>query len=278
MKGGKAGRRMADEDAGKKLRNDMMKVERQEEIKSLLMRDKRVTVTSLCDMLEVSAVTVRADLADIEGAGFLRRVHGGAILNEDRRNQQVIDDIIAAINIPYDKEQEHIGTIAAGLIAEDEWIYIGSGTTCYYIAKSLLKRRSINIITNNIYVVNIMLANPYANTILCGGTLSNSYNCTFGTLFEKSIAGMRFSKAFFTVSGAGMEEGYSVASQIEVGVLNAVRKQTDELYLVIDSSKFGRNSFMHVGGTDLSSTIITDEDIPGDYCDYYESRGVRVIR
>jgi DeoR/GlpR family transcriptional regulator of sugar metabolism len=262
----------------KVLKGNMMKVERQERIKSLLMRDKRVTVTSLCDMLDVSAVTVRADLEDIEGAGFLRRVHGGAILNEDRRNRKAIDDIIAAINIPYDKEQEHIGNLAAGLIAEDEWIYIGSGTTCYYIAKSLLKRRNINIITNNIYVVNIMLANPYANTILCGGTLANSYNCTFGTLFEKSISGMRFSKAFFTVSGASRDAGYSVASQIEVGVMNAVRKQTDELFLVIDSSKFGRDSFMRVGGDDLARTIITDEDIPAAYAEYFESRGVRVIR
>lgn len=260
------------------MKGDRLKVERQEEIKSLLIRDKRVTVTALCDLFQVSAVTIRADLEDIEGAGFLRRVHGGAILNEDQRNRNVIEDIIAAINIPYDKEQERIGNIAAGLIAEDEWIYIGSGTTCYYVAKSLLKRRNINIITNNIYVVNIMLANPYANTILCGGTLANSYNCTFGTLFEKSIAGMRFSKAFFTVSGASIESGYSVASQIEVGVMNAVRKQTDGMYLVIDSSKFGRNSFMHIGDADLAQTIITDEDIPELYEVHYKSKGVRVIR
>jgi DeoR/GlpR family transcriptional regulator of sugar metabolism len=256
----------------------MLKIERQDEIKSLLMRDKRVTVNSLCGLLGVSSVTIRTDFEDLEAAGFLRRVHGGAILNEDQRNQKVIEDIIAAINIPYDKEQEHIGNIAAGLISEEEWIYIGSGTTCYYIAKSLLKRKNINIITNNIYVVNIMLANPFANTILCGGTLANSNNCTFGMLFEKSIAGMRFSKAFFTVSGASMGSGYSVASQIEVSVMGIVKKQTDEMYLVIDSSKFGRDSFMHIGDTELARTIITDEDIPELYSDYYKSKDVTVIK
>lgn len=256
----------------------MLKTERQNRIKDLFTREKRVTVQSLCKLLNVSSVTIRSDLDDLEEAGFLHRVHGGAILNEDQRNRRVIDDIIAAINIPYDKEQEHIGNLAAGLISEGEWIYIGSGTTCYYIAKSLLNRKNINIITNNIYVVNIMLANPSANTILCGGTLAHSYNCTFGTLFEKSIDGMNFSKAFFTVSGASKKFGYSVASQIEVGVMNTVRGQTDDFYLVIDSSKFGRDSFMHIGDMDFSRNIITDEDLPDEYARHCESLGIRVIR
>jgi DeoR/GlpR family transcriptional regulator of sugar metabolism len=256
----------------------MLKAERIDTIKNLLVKEKKAAVGNLCALLSVSPVTVRSDLEALESEGFLTRVHGGAILNGHQKSQKIIDDIIAAINIPYDKEQEHIGNLAAGMIDEEEWIYIGSGTTCYYIAKALLKRRNLNIVTNNIYVINILLANPYINGILCGGTLAHAYNCTFGTLFEKSIEGMNFRKAFFTVSGADMESGYSVASQIEVGVMNAVAKQTDELVLVIDSSKFGRNAFMHVGDVSLSRAIITDEDIADEYLRYYERRGVRVVR
>ncbi len=254
----------------------MLKSERINKIKTILSKEKRITVTALCDMLPVSAVTIRSDLESLEADGFARRVHGGAVLNEHQRNQKVIDNIVAAINIPYDKEQEHIGNIAATLIEEGEWVFIGSGTTCYYIAKALLARRNINILTNNIYVVNILLANPFINVIVCGGTLAHAYNCTSGDLFDKSIHNMHFGKSFFTVSGADPLSGYTVSSEIEAEVLRTVNRQTDNLILVIDSSKFGKTSFMHAGNLDICSAIITDEDIADEYLKLYAKIGIPV--
>lgn len=255
----------------------MLKSDRINYIREKLQRENNVTVSELSDFCDVSDVTIRGDLLQLESEGFVTRVHGGAVINEHQQNQKIINDIVAAINVPYYKEQEHIGKLAASLIQEHEWVYIGSGTTCYYIAKELLHRRNINILTNNMYVVNILLANPYINVIVCGGTLSHAHNCTVGDLFDKSISGMIFSKAFFTVSGAEFETGITVSSEIEMEILFTVKQQTKELILVIDSSKFGKKSFMHIGDLVLAGTIITDEDIPAEYREYLAQNGITVI-
>jgi DeoR/GlpR family transcriptional regulator of sugar metabolism len=249
----------------------MLKSERIQSIKDILLREKQTTVHRLSALLNVSEVTIRSYLQELEDEGFALRVRGGAALNEQ---QEVINDIVAAINIPYDKEQEHIGGIAAGLIQENENVFIGSGTTCYYIAKALLHRRNITILTNNIYVVNILIANPYVHIIVCGGNLAHAYNCTSGDLFDKSIRNMHFDKSFFTVGGVDPVYGYSVSSEIEAAILKTVKRQTDDLILVIDSSKFGKTSFLHVGDFALSGTVITDQGIDTKYKDVYKEKGI----
>ena len=255
----------------------MLKSDRLNYIRDMLQQENHVKVMELSKLLDVSDVTIRYDLLQLESEGFVTRVHGGAVINEYQRNQKVINDIVAAINVPYYKEQEYIGRLAASMVEESEWVYIGSGTTCYYIAKELLHRKNINILTNNMYVVNILLANPYINVIVCGGTLSHAYNCTAGDLFDASIGNMTFSKAFFTVGGVDFESGITVSSEIEMEILRAVKRQTNQLILVIDSSKFGKKSFMHVGGITLSGTIITDEDISAEYRDHLIQNGVNVV-
>lgn len=255
----------------------MLKSDRLNCIRSMLQQKNNVKVSELSELFDVSSVTIRDDLLRLESEGLATRVHGGAVNSEYQRDQKIISDIVAAINVPYYKEQEYIGKLAASMVEESEWVYIGSGTTCYYIAKELLNRKNINILTNNMYVVNILLANPYINVIVCGGTLSHAYNCTSGDLFDASIGNMIFSKAFFTVGGVDFDSGITVSSEIEMEVLRTVKSQTNQLILVIDSSKFGKKSFMHAGDITLPETIITDEDIADEYLEYLIHNGVNVI-
>ncbi|GAB3939704.1 substrate-binding domain-containing protein [Kribbella albertanoniae] len=57
----------------------MLAQERHELILRSLRRHGRLRVGELVAELGVSAITVRRDLAELDGAGLLRRVHGGAI-------------------------------------------------------------------------------------------------------------------------------------------------------------------------------------------------------
>src|SRR4051794_39656910 len=53
--------------------------ERQQAIAALIAQRGRMAVTQLSDLYGVTTETVRRDLAVLEKAGFIRRVHGGAI-------------------------------------------------------------------------------------------------------------------------------------------------------------------------------------------------------
>ena len=84
-------------------------------------------VLTLSEILGVSDVTIRSDLEQLEQAGFITRMHGGAVLNETSTRQTVVNEALSGRNIEYDKNKEEIGKIAASLIAEREWVFPGPG-------------------------------------------------------------------------------------------------------------------------------------------------------
>jgi DeoR/GlpR family transcriptional regulator of sugar metabolism len=61
----------------------MFAIERIKIIKDYLNKDKHVSVAKLSSLLNVTEVTIRRDLEKLESEGFLKRAHGGAVLNAD---------------------------------------------------------------------------------------------------------------------------------------------------------------------------------------------------
>ena len=230
----------------------MFKAERLQKIKEIIFDRKQIDVLTLSEILNVSDVTIRSDLEQLEQSGFIIRMHGGAILNETSTQQTTVNEALSCQNILYDKNKEEIGKIAASLIQEREWVFLGPGTTCYYIAKELLQRKSINILTNNFYVVNALFANPAVNVIMAGGQMNHDCCCTFGDIFAKSIENIFFSKAFFSVGGADVNAGYTVSNSGEMELIKAVSQKTQELILTIDHTKFDSISFMQIGNLDMA--------------------------
>jgi DeoR/GlpR family transcriptional regulator of sugar metabolism len=255
----------------------MFKTERLKRIKEIVFERKQVNVTTLSSLLDVTEVTIRSDLETLEEEGFIVRTHGGAVLNEEYTSQHAINDALSGRNIVYNKDKEYIGKIASNLIMENEWVFLGSGVTCYYIAKELLTRKNVNVLSNNLLVVNILSSNPYINVIATGGAISHSLSCMNGDLFRKSIENMYFSKAFLSVAGADFGAGYTFSSAIEVEVFNAVQDKTKETIFAIDHTKFNRLSFLRIGGLDLVKTVISNEKIPNEYKAYYFDNGIRIF-
>ena len=255
----------------------MFKAERLQKIKEIIFDRKQIDVLTLSELLNVSDVTIRSDLEQLEQTGFVLRMHGGAMLNESSTQQNAVNDALSSKNIQYDKNKEEIGKIAASLIQEKEWVFLGPGTTCYYIAKELLQRKSINILTNNFYVINVLLANPAINVIMAGGQMNHESCCTFGDIFSKSIENIFFSKAFFSVGGADEAAGYTVSNTGEMELIKSVSQKTRELIFTIDHMKFDSISFMQIGGLDLAKTVISNDKMPESYKKYYTDNGIRVF-
>lgn len=255
----------------------MFKTERIKRIKEIIFERKQVNVTTLSTLLNVSEVTIRSDLEALEEDDFIVRTHGGAVLNEEYTHQHAINDALSGRNISYNKDKEYIGKIASNLIMENEWIFLGSGVTCYYIAKELLNRKNVNVLSNNLYVINMLSSNPYINVISTGGVISHSLSCMNGDLFTKSIENMFFSKAFFSVDGVDFDGGYTISSSVEMEIYREVSKKTKELIFAIDYTKFGKLSFLRIGDLDMTKTVISNEKIPAEYKAYYFDNGIRIF-
>ncbi|EBP2921123.1 DeoR family transcriptional regulator, partial [Salmonella enterica] len=50
-------------------------------IKKMVANDKKVTVSNLSSIFQVTEETIRRDLEKLEDEGFLTRTYGGAVLN-----------------------------------------------------------------------------------------------------------------------------------------------------------------------------------------------------
>jgi DeoR/GlpR family transcriptional regulator of sugar metabolism len=124
-----------------------------------------VGVVDLANRFAVSEMTIRRDLTDLEKAGLVRRIHGGAVSARGRSYEPSL--LVRPSKNTAAKQL--IGKRAAGLIAEDDCIAIGSGTTALEMAKNLVGRRNLTVVTPNLLVANVLANHSDIRLVLTGG-------------------------------------------------------------------------------------------------------------
>ncbi len=91
----------------------MFAEERQEKLLGILREKRKVAVSEMCDVFNVSGATIRADLRQLEEEGLLTRTHGGAVLRT-RASFEQASDAREIVNL---SAKERIGQRAAALVS-----------------------------------------------------------------------------------------------------------------------------------------------------------------
>jgi len=242
---------------------------RQRKIIDHLSRGGKTAVSDLARQFGVSAVTIRQDLNYLEGEGFLKRVHGGAALRD-------ADDISKRMVANYDKKLA-IASKAASFVAENDTILIESGSTNAILVKELGKRENINIITTNVFIARELKKNAHANIILLGGYYQHESESLVGSLTKRCLENINFSKAFIGVDGFTSESGFTSSNMMRAEISGAIAKKSKEVFVLTDSSKFGRVHLASLFRPEDITHLITDSGIPEKDRRYLEERGVKVI-
>lgn len=253
----------------------MFKAARIAKIKEILLDRGRIDVSTLSSLLNVTEVTIRSDLELLEQENYIIRTHGGAILNEDVVNQQ--EEIDSLFHIDYDRNKDYIGRIAADMIDANEWVFLGQGTTCYFIAKALKEKPRVNVVTNNLLAAATLSRNNGANIVLLGGELTHENLFTSGDMFLKSLENIFISKAFMTVTGIDFQSGYTVSNVSDIALFSYLKNISKELIIVADSSKFGKTTFRRIGDLGYANTLITNEDIDERYKSYFFENNIKLF-
>src|SRR6185503_19596301 len=110
--------------------------ERQKQILSRLTRQGRLSVTEIVEQFSISEATARRDLESLAAQGKVQRVHGGVIAMEKAPPELPILER----EIEQADEKARIGQTAAGLVADRETVFLGSGTTVLEVARNLRDR------------------------------------------------------------------------------------------------------------------------------------------
>jgi DeoR/GlpR family transcriptional regulator of sugar metabolism len=242
---------------------------RQRQLLTILADGRRASVNELSERLDVSPATVRQDLSGLEKQGFLRRVHGGALIDES-------DDISHRMSVNYDKKLS-IAKEAKKLVQEGETIFIEAGSVNALLAKEVGAVANLTIATCNAFIARQAAEQAPSNVILLGGIYQRESQSVVGNLTRLCLANINFSKVFIGVDGFTVENGFTGRDMMRAEINQEVVARASEVIVLTDSSKFGKIAlakYCEVGQIDY---LITDDDIPDQFRGYFESSSIKLV-
>jgi DeoR family transcriptional regulator, fructose operon transcriptional repressor len=252
----------------------MLAHDRYEKIVDILKKNKSLKVSLVRKMFNVSTETVRRDLEYLENEGFLRRVRGGAVLDEIN-SKEMNFTVRETKNID---EKREIAEIAVRYVSEGQSIALDVSTTNTEFARILKQKfQKLTILTNSLIIANELAENPYFNIIMPGGILRNEEKCIVGHFAEEFFKGFHIDQFFMSISGISLTAGltdYGIGEfQVKMKMLENSRNCT----VLADSSKFDVASLLRVCSFDRIDRIITDSKLPDKVLQKYLKEGIEIV-
>jgi DeoR/GlpR family transcriptional regulator of sugar metabolism len=252
----------------------MIGEERRALILKKLSENRYVQVSDLAEEFEVTTVTIRRDLDEIEAEGLCIRKRGGAI----RVNPGV------TMEMPYDikrlemvAEKERIARTALDLIDDGDTFILDAGSTTYALALLLNTKIQITVVTNDLKIAVKLAENPKINLICTGGVARTSVFSLQGAVAESFIRNIKVDKTFMGADAIHADGTISNVNIEEVSIKQAMIKAADQTILLADSSKFMNSGFFKVCDLSDIDLIITDDGISEKTRELIISKNARSI-
>jgi DeoR family transcriptional regulator of aga operon len=249
-------------------------IDRRRSILHQITETGQVLVQELSRQFEVSEVTIRNDLKQLEKKDMLIRARGGA-MKIDRGVG--MDYKLSQKDKLHIKEKARIGKKAGQFIKEGDTIILDSGTTTMEIAKNLDHINDITVICNALNIISHLLHLKNVNLIIPGGYLRKNSLSLVGPLAEKNLQNLYVDKVFIGVDGFDTKHGIYTPNIEEAHFDEIMIKISKEVIVVCDSSKFLRRSLAFICGIDKLNYVITDNEIPEEDKKHLEDAGIKVI-
>lgn len=251
----------------------MTKEERHQLILDTLIKHESAQVSDLSAALEVSAVTIRKDLTELENGNKLYRSHGKAILINPYINNRSVNEKEKLAT----EEKNAIGRAAAEMISKDDSIIIASGTTVHALARNIKPIHKLTVVSASLQVSEILTANEAIEIIQLGGTLRHSSNSVVGKYAEQILPSFCCSKLFLGVDGIDLEFGLTTTDVREADLNKEMMRTAQKTIVLADSSKFRRRGFSKIANLEDIDIIITDAGIPDAIARRIEEVGVELV-
>jgi len=243
--------------------------ERQNKILRILGKNDQASVIDLSKQLKVSSVTIRQDLNFLEEEGLLKRIHGGAVLKD-------AEDLQNRLGENYEKKLR-IAKKLALLVNEGETILIESGSVNVLFARELLKIKKVTIITTNVYIARQFRKNEQANIIILGGVYQHDSETMVGKITKTCIDQINIDKAFIGIDGYTQEAGFTSRDLFRAEISTYIIEKAKDVFIVSDSSKFGKTELTNVCYPLQIQHIATNNDLVIEFQNEFKESGIDLI-
>lgn len=249
------------------------KTKRYDEIVELVKMKNSISIHELAMLCNVSEITIRRDVTELERRGLLRNIRGvvlpkgeDAVYNLDEANKANM------------QAKRSIGRYAASLIQPEETVIIDSGTTTEQIAVNIPYDAHITVLCFNINVMLNLYKKPNVGLILAGGRYHAQTEMFESNEGLEIIRRTRANKVFVSAAGVRRDLGVTCASEYELASKRAILNAGIEKILVTDSSKFGEMSPCFIGMVQDFDKIITDEKLSPEWENWIRTQNVELVK
>ena len=232
-----------------------MNTDREKRILEILLKEKKAEVKQLAKTLFISEPSVRRDLQRLEKQNLIKRIHGGAILEETALSKNKIPFLIREYE--QSSAKAIIAKKAIDLIKDDDVVFLDASTSCYYLIPFLASKRNLTVITNGVKALT-KLAEYDINTISTGGTLINSCLALVGEEAYKTVKTFNADVAFFSCRGVSNDGFLTDIAPEENNIRKRMIQNSKKSYLLCASEKFGKKYFHNLCHKDEIDGVINE--------------------
>lgn len=250
----------------------MLGIERRQKIVEIIQQDKKVYVSNLSQLFQVTEETIRRDLEKLENEDMLTRTYGGAVLN-----QYILEDLPFQTRTSMNHEiKQNIAAKAAKLINDNDTLIIDASTTCLELVQSLQGKKGITIITNSIKIPYDFISSSF-NIISTGGTLRAHSLALVGSAAQNALKNYYVNMAVISCKGLSLDKGIMESNEPESEFKRKMIEQAEIVVLLADHTKFNKTGFVKLLDFNEIDYIITDCEPANDWLELFKTHNIKVI-
>lgn len=218
-----------------------------------LAAHRSVGAVALATRLGVSAATIRRDLELLQEQRLLVRTHGGAVA------QGVLYELpLRYKSARRQEEKRRIAAEAASRIDDGLAVGLTGGTTCTEVARGLVERHGVTIVTNALNIASELAVRPNLRLLVTGGTARPESYELVGPIAEAMLEGLTLDVALIGVDGIDTEHGCTTHHEVEAHTNATLIARARQVIVVADSTKVGASAFARICPIDRVDELITD--------------------
>ena len=251
----------------------MLAIERRNAILEKLQVERRVVVSELSALYDVSEETIRRDLDKLENDGYAIKSYGGAVINENSN-----------LDLPYNVRKntnvlgkQKIAALISEMVHDGDNIMLDASSTAVAIAKAIKNKKDLTVITNSLEIALELIETPGCNVISTGGVATGSSFALVGSVTDKTIRSYYVDKAIISCKGIDMYAGFTESDERHANNKASMFYMAKTKILAIDSSKFDKIAFAKIGDLKEISKIVTDKKPEEEWLQKFEELGVECI-
>jgi DeoR family transcriptional regulator, fructose operon transcriptional repressor len=249
--------------------------ERQQAIAAHVINKGRASVAELAKTYDVTTETVRRDLAALDKAGVVRRVHGGAV---PARALHLVEPGVGERDATRTDYKDAIAAAATEFFPlSGASMLLDAGTTTARIASMLPTDRELVVVTNSVPIAARLAVIGSVTLQLLGGRVRGLTQAAVGEQALRVLDSLRVDIAFIGTNGISVRHGLSTPDSDEAAVKRAMVQCANYVVVAADSSKVGREDLISFAPISSVDTLITDAEITDADRRNLTSEGVEVI-